>query len=155
MKRRPPLSLAAAAEQLGVHYMTAYRYVRTGRLPAVREGIEWRVDPADVDRLLLVPPAPAQRHSSRAAARERLEQQLIAGDAVGVWTIVERTLAAGATPAEIHLDLLIPSLRSIGERWSAGSVSVLDEHRASVVATGSSVGSALASRTTAVRAAPS
>ena len=133
MKRRPPLSLSAAAELLGVHYMTAYRYVRTGRLPAAREGIEWRVDPADVDRLLLAPPTPVRR-GSRTAARGRLEQQLIAGDAVGVWSIVERTLAAGATPAEIHLDLLIPALRSIGERWSAGTVSVLDEHRASVVA---------------------
>ena len=42
------ISLQEAADELGVHYMTAYRYVRTGRLPAVKEGAEWRVDPADL-----------------------------------------------------------------------------------------------------------
>jgi excisionase family DNA binding protein len=133
MERRPRISLTAAADQLGVHYMTAYRYVRTGRLPAIREGVEWRVDPADVERLLRSPRPPARR-GSRAAARRRLEQRMVAGDTVGVWTIVESTLAAGATPADIYLDLLVPSLRSIGERWSAGTLSVLDEHLASVSA---------------------
>ena len=42
------ISLQEAADALGVHYMTAYRYVRTGRLPAVKDGAEWRVDPADL-----------------------------------------------------------------------------------------------------------
>jgi excisionase family DNA binding protein len=37
------ISLREAAERLGVHYMTAYSYVRTGRLPAARDGVEWRV----------------------------------------------------------------------------------------------------------------
>ena len=32
--REPDLTLQEAADLLGVHYMTAYRYVRTGRLPA-------------------------------------------------------------------------------------------------------------------------
>ena len=32
------VTLHEAAERLGVHYMTAYRYVRTGRLPAERDG---------------------------------------------------------------------------------------------------------------------
>ena len=31
------LSLQEAADRLGVHYMTAYRYVRTGRLRAVQD----------------------------------------------------------------------------------------------------------------------
>ena len=42
------LGLQEAADRLGVHYMTAYRYVRTGRLPATRIGSQWWVDPGDL-----------------------------------------------------------------------------------------------------------
>ncbi|MBA2625064.1 MAG: helix-turn-helix domain-containing protein, partial [Acidimicrobiia bacterium] len=45
------LSLHEAAERLGVHYMTAYRYVRLGRLPGTKEGATWRVAATDVERL--------------------------------------------------------------------------------------------------------
>lgn len=45
------MTLPEAAAALGVHYMTAYRYVRTGRLPAVRAGVHWEIDPSDVARL--------------------------------------------------------------------------------------------------------
>ena len=38
------LSLREAAEELGVHYMTVYRYVRLGMLPATKDGTVWRVD---------------------------------------------------------------------------------------------------------------
>jgi excisionase family DNA binding protein len=44
------LGLREAADRLGVHYMTAYRYVRTGRLPATRIGAQWWVDPDAVRR---------------------------------------------------------------------------------------------------------
>ena len=45
------VGLRDAAEQLGVHYMTAYRYVRNGTLPAHKSGGEWQVDPADLATL--------------------------------------------------------------------------------------------------------
>ncbi len=48
--------------------------------------------------------------------------------------MVEAVLAAGASPSEIHLSVLGPALRSIGERWHAGELDVADEHRATVVA---------------------
>ena len=38
------IELREAAERLGVHYMTAYRHVRTGRLPAVQRGGRWYMD---------------------------------------------------------------------------------------------------------------
>jgi methanogenic corrinoid protein MtbC1 len=60
--------------------------------------------------------------------------RLLAGDEVGAWNVVEAALASGAEPAEIHLELLAPALRAIGERWAGGTVSVAEEHRASVVA---------------------
>src|SRR6056297_2092647 len=37
------ISLQDAADELGVHYMTAYRYVRTGRLEAEKAGAVWQV----------------------------------------------------------------------------------------------------------------
>lgn len=43
-----PIGLRDAAERLGVHYMTAYRYVRLGVLPAEKVGGEWQVRPSDL-----------------------------------------------------------------------------------------------------------
>jgi len=43
------LSLNEVAEKLGVHYMTAYRYVRLGILPATQQGRSWVVRSDDLD----------------------------------------------------------------------------------------------------------
>jgi len=48
--------------------------------------------------------------------------------------VLFRSLASGASPAEVYLDVLSPALRAIGAGWAAGTVSIADEHRASVVA---------------------
>ncbi len=133
MVRPEPIGLHAAAERLGVHYMTVYRYVRTGRLPATRDGAEWRVDPDDVDRLRDAEPS-SRRRGSRGSAPGRLERRLVAGDVPGAWAIVESALVSGADPAEIHLEILAPALRSIGEGWADGRLTVADEHRATVTA---------------------
>jgi excisionase family DNA binding protein len=131
----PAISLREAADRLGVHYMTVYRYVRTGRLAAVREGTEWRVQTEDVDHLRNGTERARRRpRGSRGAARARLEARLIAGDEVGAWLVVESALASGASPSEIYLVLLVPTLAAIGDRWEAGDLTVADEHRATVVA---------------------
>ena len=57
---RKPLTLPQVADKLGLHYMTVYRYVRTGRLPAKRVRGTWQVDPADL--------AHVERSSLREAA---------------------------------------------------------------------------------------
>ena len=43
------IEIVEVAEQLSVHYMTAYRYVRLGILPARREGRSWRILAADLE----------------------------------------------------------------------------------------------------------
>ncbi len=63
------LTLHQAADRLGVHYMTAYRYVRTGKLPARRAGSQWVVDAADLARL--EPPAPPGRRPAGAFEVDR------------------------------------------------------------------------------------
>lgn len=132
-RRDAVLSLTASAERLGVHYMTAYRYVRTGRLHAVKEAGEWRVRPGDIDRFL--EGAGEGRRPRRGTwATSRLLARLLAGDEHGAWDVVEAALTSGADPAEVHLALLAPALRRLGEGWEEGSLTIADEHRASVVA---------------------
>jgi excisionase family DNA binding protein len=128
------IGLNDAADRLGVHYMTVYRYVRTGRLPAVKVGGQWQVDEADLDRLHADEPVTPLGRSRRSWATSRMLDRLLAGDELGAWTIAESALASGAQPSEIHLELLAPALRTIGEQWRAGGIGVGDEHRASVVA---------------------
>jgi excisionase family DNA binding protein len=131
------ISLAEAAERLGVHYMTAYRYVRTGRLEAVKQGAEWQVETNEVDRMRAQSAAdrtPTRTRNTRAHEYpRRLVERLIAGDEAGSWSVIEGALTAGMTPDEVYLDLLRPALHTIGERWAQGSVTVAQEHQASAI----------------------
>ncbi|MFZ4519714.1 MAG: B12-binding domain-containing protein [Microthrixaceae bacterium] len=141
-----PLGLREAAERLGVHYMTAYRYVRSGRLPATKVGDEWRVDPDDVAHFRrdaaassarstgAAAPAAAPGPARRSAHRDRLEARLLAGDEAGAWGVVETAMAGGAEPSEVLTELLSPAMHHIGERWAAGELPIAEEHRASAVA---------------------
>ena len=42
------LTLHEVAEMLSVHYMTVYRYVHEGHLPATKQGHGWVVQASDV-----------------------------------------------------------------------------------------------------------
>ena len=129
------LTLPEAAEELGVHYMTVYRYVRTGQLPAERVGGAWRVERADLENFRRPAPATSTRGSKASPSRDRLQSRLIAGDEAGAWRLIEAALASGMTPEAVLLDLIGPTLHSIGTKWERGQLSVADEHRASTVAT--------------------
>jgi excisionase family DNA binding protein len=133
------LTLEEAADRLGLHYMTVYRYVRTGRLAAEYRGGRWHIRP---EHLASATRAGAARKtaggrpsSSLDLASERILDRLVAGDAVGAWQIVEQALMAGS-PADVYLRVLGPCLRTIGDRWETGRLTVADEHRATAVAIG-------------------
>jgi len=131
------LSLSDAADLLGVHYMTAYRYVRTGRLPAVKDGAEWRVEANDVTRLLEPAPAGPTEGTSgrrrRTAYEGRLEERLVRGDEAGSWAVVESAMASGMGPDDVYTAVIAPAMTSIGDKWSRGQLSVAEEHIASAV----------------------
>jgi excisionase family DNA binding protein len=131
--QKAPLTLLEAADKLGVHYMTIYRYVRTGKLPATRVGGGWRVDPDDLARMK---PAShrARKPAARAPVAKQLEARLLAGDEPGAWGVLEAALASDHSPSQVLLQLVAPALESIGDRWHAGELTVADEHRASAVA---------------------
>jgi len=132
---KKPLTLLEAADRLGVHYMTVYRYVRTGKLPATRVGGTWQVDPDDLARMKAAVPGAARDPAAGAAATStRLEARLLAGDEPGAWGVLEAALASDHSPSDALLQLVAPALESIGDRWHAGELTVADEHRASAVA---------------------
>jgi excisionase family DNA binding protein len=128
------MSINEVAERLGLHYMTVYRYVRTGRLPAVKNGAEWWIDPVDVARLRGAQSPRPTRGAGRGAAAARLRTRLVAGDEPGAWGIVERSMGSGMAPEGVLLGLVAPVLEQIGDGWADGDLTIADEHRASGVA---------------------
>jgi len=130
----PVVSLRRAAELLDVHYMTAYRYVRTGVLAATKVGSEWQVRVEDVSALADPTPAVEGGGGHRTAhAWKRLRGRLVAGDEAGAWKVIETAMVGGLDPREVLTDLMVPALASIGEGWAAGEVTIAEEHRASAV----------------------
>lgn len=135
------LSIEDAANELGVHYMTAYRYVRSGRLHATRISGRWRIEPDEPSRFR----ADVQQRRSRRASSsgpgvqigdrvDLVADAMLAGDAAGVWRCVQDSLNNGYDPRDIYLGLIAGALKIIGDGWESGEVSICDEHRASVIA---------------------
>lgn len=128
----PTLTLQEAADQLGVHYMTVYRYVRLGRLPARKAGGTWEVDSADLEGL-------RRGHDRSVRPRkpadwaQRLEARLLEGDEAGAWGVLEAALASGTSPADLYTEVIGPAVTSVGTRWHEGEISVADEHLATSV----------------------
>ena len=117
--------------------MTVYRYVRTGKLPATQDGLIWRIRTSDVNALKdrrRSAEGPRSRRRATTGTSQALEARLLAGDGAGAWWLIEGRLGGGLDPTGVVTTLLAPALRSIGERWAAGDVSVADEHRATAVA---------------------
>lgn len=125
------LTLQEVADELDVHYMTAYRYVRIGMLPARKVGRSWVVLRADLDALRRDQVAPADR--GEAPWAERLTRRLIAGDEAGAWTVVEASLAAGHSAEEALTTVVSPAMRAVGDLWEAGEIGVDQEHTASAI----------------------
>ncbi|HEY8168164.1 MAG TPA: B12-binding domain-containing protein [Candidatus Limnocylindrales bacterium] len=142
------VTLHEAANRLGVHYMTVYRHVRLGMLPARKVGGSWRIDPADLATVQAagaptgapasrtgVPPATASKPRRRAPWAKRLGQRMLAGDGTGSWQVVEAAMASGVEPQDVYVEILGPALHAIGTAWQSGEIGVGQEHLASGVAT--------------------
>lgn len=131
------MTLQEAAAELGVHYMTAYRYVRLGLLSALKVGGTWQVRQADLDIFRAAPesaPDAPKGRARRAPWAQRLEQRLLVGDTAGAWSVMEAAMTAGSSIEECYLDVLAPAMRSIGSRWEHGEIDVAVEHLATSIA---------------------
>ncbi len=131
------LTLAAAAAELGVHYQTAYRWVRSGRLPAQLVAGEYVVTRGDVEaadadrRAPSAPRAPGIVRLDRQAGR--MYDALVAGDEMTVRRIATRLVEEGALVRDLIGEVLVPPLRRIGQEWHEGQLTIWVEHRASAI----------------------
>lgn len=129
------LTLQEVADELQLHYMTVYRYVRLGYLPAHKRGGSWRVLRSDLESLEETPPAGASRGKPSTPWNDRLAQRLLAADQAGAWKVIEAAQASGMPIDGVYLNMIVPGLRHIGEQWRNGNVSIAQEHAATQVAT--------------------
>ncbi len=138
--------------------MTAYRYLRTGRLEGTKHGTEWRVRAADLAQFearaagsvtggraggrtgsstpddSAADAAPPSRITRRRIDwAGRATERMIDGDENGAWSVIENAMVAGMAIEDVYLHLLTPALRSVGDRWETGAITVADEHVASAV----------------------
>ncbi len=125
------LTLHEAADRLGVHYMTVYRWVRTGKLPATKQGASWSVRQSDLDALTA--PTKAGPRGKRVDHAGRLARRLVAGDEAGALAVAEAALAGGMEPETLYLDVLAGAMVEIGDGWHAGEVSIAEEHQATAI----------------------
>jgi excisionase family DNA binding protein len=134
---RPGLNLKQAAAALDVHYMTAYRYVRTGRLPARRVGTGWVVGHDDLAAFVMerAQPAATVSHAGPGADwRERLRRTLVVGDETAAWRILEQALAAGHPPVDCYLGLLVGAIDHISGRSAVPDAPIAEEYLATATA---------------------
>ena len=131
------MQLQEAADALGVHYQTAYGWVRQGLLPARKVGRGYEVTAGDVRALA------AQREAGREPARlihvrdysaqaDRLYSAIVAGEETRARQGLAR-LAGGVPLIDLCQQILGPALRRMGDGWASGQVSIAREHRASAI----------------------
>jgi len=131
------MQLRDAAETLGVHYQTAYSWVREGTLPARKTVRGYEVSEADVRELLArreagVEPPPRVRVRDWPAQASRLHGALVAGDEARARRDFAR-LAAGVPLSKLCDEVIAPALRLVGEDWATGELSIAVEHRATAI----------------------
>jgi len=109
------LNLKQVARLLGVHYMTAYRYVRQGRLPAEQVGGIWLVERDDLDAFVAGPAVGSGEGIDWAA---RLAGHLSAGDEVAAWSVLRAAADSGRSFDALHLEVLVPAVAAVGDEGS-------------------------------------
>lgn len=131
------LELQAAADALGVHYQTAYRWVRSGKLPAQLTGGKYLVSLtsiADIAASRDRPQAPAAPSPARLDRQsERMLAALLAGEESEVRKISRRLIDEGTTIVDLIEQVIAPPLRAIGQAWHDGELTIWVEHRASAI----------------------
>ena len=133
-----PIDLQTAAERLGVHYQTAYRWVRSGELKAARVRGRYLLDPGHVEafaeqRERPSTPRPRRPRDGFEPLADRMYEYLIAGDESAARRQVADLVDDGVSLVRVMQELLVPALRRIGAEWHAGRLTIWVEHQASAI----------------------
>ena len=131
------MQLRDAAEMLGVHYQTAYAWVRQGVLPARKTGRGYEVSEDDVSALAArrasgTAPPPHIRVRDWAAQADRLHAAIMSGDETTARHFFAR-LARGVPLTDLCSRIIAPALQRVGDDWASGAASIAAEHRASAI----------------------
>lgn len=131
------LELQAAADQLGVHYQTAYRWVRSGRLAARMVGGRYVVARTAIEefaRSRQIPHSPPPPKTTRLDhAADRMHAALVEGDEPTATKLATRLRDEGAPIVDLMHQVLVPPLHRIGQQWQDGELTISVEHRASAI----------------------
>jgi MerR family transcriptional regulator, light-induced transcriptional regulator len=132
------VDLQTAAARLGVHYQTAYRWVRDGSLPAMKRGTTYEISEGDLEEFRQrreAPVPPPRRTIVRSWEHhvDRLYEELAVGDELGARAVVDRLYEGGIELLELCEQLFTPVLVRVGQEWANGTLSVAEEHRASAI----------------------
>lgn len=145
------MTLQEVAEILDVHYMTVYRYVREGMLRAEQVSRSWQISRADLKEFQASRLSSSKnkksisksgggsvkkaRHGGRDETEwaDRVLARLIEGDEAGVTSVINSALRSTHNLQSIYLDVLMPVLATIGERWEQGKLDIYVEHRATEI----------------------
>jgi excisionase family DNA binding protein len=131
------IELQEAADRLGVHYQTAYRWVRAGRLPAHLMGGRYLISAADLvafDEQRKAPGPPTRPSAARLDRQaHRVRKALVQGDEATVRSISRRLVSDGTSIIDLVHIVFVPPLRWIGKAWHDGELSIWVEHRASAI----------------------
>ena len=137
MEHPPALELRAAAAELGVHYQTAYRWVRNGQLPATMVSGKYSVSRSDLEefakRRTRATPVSTPSPQRLDGQSERMHEALRSGDDPAARQIARRLADDGTPIKDLITHVLSPSLRQIGQSWHDGEISIWVEHRASAI----------------------
>jgi len=131
------IDLQTAALELGVHYQTAYRWVRSGRLPAELVDGRYMVSRHDLVEAATArfapkaPAPPSQRRVDRQAGA--ILEALIEGDESGARAACNKLLDDGLDAIGLIEQVIAPALREIGRAWHDGEIDIWVEHRASAI----------------------
>ncbi len=137
MSENEQIDLRRAAGELGVHYQTAYGWVRNGKLPAQLVDGRYLVNRSDLTEVTArrttprPPTPPTAKRMMRAAARA--QDALVSGDESAVRDLTRRLVDEGATVIDLIQQVLVPPLIHIGAEWHAGRLTIWVEHRASAI----------------------
>src|SRR5881392_1341014 len=115
------MQLRDAAEMLGVHYQTAYAWVRQGVLSALA-----------ARRASGTAPRPHIRVRDWVAQADRLHAAIMSGDETMARHVFAR-LARGVPLTDLCERIIAPALQRIGDDWASGVTSIGAEHRASAI----------------------
>ena len=131
------MDLQAAADALGVHYQTAYGWVRSGRLPARKVGHGYQISDSDVTTLADqrsrgTQPTSQIRVRDWPAQADQVYLAIADGDEIDARKLIGR-LAGHVSVTDLCDKVLGPALRRIGDDWAAGKVSIAQEHRATAI----------------------